>query len=79
MDLERISVSRNSEKDILGRMVRVSGTKEWKGKVGAPLGLEGRREKDEGLILRDEMMLAHYTSHFITQKPGKDARDREEN
>lgn len=42
------------------------------------MGLEGGREKDGDLILRAEMMLAHYTSHFITQKPGKDARDREE-
>lgn len=40
---------------------------------------EGGVEKDGGLILGAEMMLAYYTSHFITQKPGKDARHRKEN
>lgn len=42
-------------------------------------GLERGTEMDGGLILRAEMMPAHYTSHVITQKPGKDARDRKEN
>ena len=60
MDLGGISVSRNVENDILGgRMVRVYGTKEWQGKVRTHIGLEGGTEKDGGLMLGAEMMLAH--------------------
>jgi hypothetical protein len=43
------------------------------------MGLEGGTEKDGDFIWGAKMTLAHYMSHFITQKPGKDARDRKGN